>query len=229
MVRSNASSGVCLILAAISVYAGIVVRTDHSQDDMAAQFADVEASRGPEAIAAALFVLGAILFVPAGLGIARIAHGHGGRLTYAGAILLTLGGIWFATGRAMTAHLLYSATRPGIPRDQAIESFVHFTSSGSFVIFLPFLLSFIAAPVVLGLGLWRMSIGSVWIAPAWVVSLGSFLVVEGSDIGEFVGFGFMTLVLSWMGLLIFRASPSSEDPASFLPTVTSGATSLQAP
>lgn len=206
MARSGSLGGVCLILAAISTFAAIVVRTDHSQADMAAQFADVEASRGPEVIAAALFVLGAILFVPAGIGIARIAEGRGGKLTYVGAIMLTVGGIWFATGRAMTAHLLYSATKPGIPRDQAVESLVHITSSVSFAIFLPFLLSFITAPIVLGLGFWKMGLAPVWIVPAWVVSLGSFLVVEGSDIGEFVGFGLMTLVLSWMGLVLIRAA-----------------------
>lgn len=204
MLTREKSGGICLILAAIAVFVAIVVRTDHSQADMVEQFADVEASRGPELIAAALFVLGAVLFVPAGIGIAQTARGRGGRLLYAGAVLIAIGGMWFATGRAVTAHLLYSATAPGIPRDDALAGFVHITESSSFAIFVPLLLAFMIAPIVLGMGLWKSGLAPVWVAPAWVASLASFLALEGSDMGEFFGFGLMTVVLCWMGVAVMR-------------------------
>ena len=119
-------------------------------------------------------------------------------LTYLGAFLLTAGGMWFATGRAVSNVWLYGATAPGLPRDQALAAYQHLASTPAFVIWVPLLLAFITAPVVLGLGLWRMGLMPVWVVPAWIVSLGSFLAVEGSDIGEFVGFGLMTAVLCWL-------------------------------
>lgn len=220
----NKVAGVFLILAALTIFAAIMVRSDHSQINNAEMFADVEASRTPEFISAALFVLGAILFVPAGLGIARLARGRGATLTYVGAFLLTLGGMWFATGRAISNVWLYGATAPGLPRDQALAAYEHFSTTPAFVIWLPMLLAFITAPIVLGLGLWRMGLMPVWVVPAWIVSLGSFLAVEGSDIGEFVGFGLMTAVLCWMGAAVIRYPHASQDTApSTDPAVDAGA------
>lgn len=204
MSRFGKVAGVFLILAALVVFAAIMVRSDHSQISNAQMFADVEASRSPEFVSAALFVLGAVLFAPAGLGVARMARGRGGRLTYVGASMLTVGGMWFATGRAVSNIWLYAATAPGLPRDRALAAYEHFASQPGFVVWVPLLLTFMAAPVVLGLGLWRMGVVSAWVAPAWVVSLASFLAVEGTDFGEFVGFGLMTAVLCWIGLALIR-------------------------
>lgn len=204
MSRFSKVAGVFLILAALTVFAAVMVRSDHSQINNAEMFADVEASRTPELVSAALFVLGAILFVPAGLGIARMARGRGGRLTYVGAFMLTTGGMWFATGRAGSNIDLYAATAPGLPREEALAAYEHFASQPGFLVWLPLLLVFITAPIVLGLGLWRMRLMPVWVVPAWIVSLGSFLAVEGRDIGEFVGFGLMTATLCWMGLAVIR-------------------------
>lgn len=211
MSKLNKLAGICLILAALTVFAAIMVRSDHSQINNAEMFADVEASRTPEFISAALFVLGAILFVPAGLGIARLARGRGAMLTYVGAFLLTVGGMWFATDRAVSNVWLYGATTPGLPRDQALAAYEHFSTTPAFVIWLPMLLAFITAPIVLGLGLWRMGLMPVWVVPAWIVSLGSFLAVEGSDVGEFVGFGLMTAVLCWMELAVIRYPRAGQD------------------
>lgn len=213
MSKLNKLAGVCLILAAITVFAAIMVRSDHSQINNAEMFAGVEASRTPEFISAALFVLGAVLFVPAGLGIARLARGRGAVLTYVGAFLLIVGGMWFATGRAVSNVWLYAMTAPGLPRDQALAAYQHLASSPAFVIWLPMLLAFITAPIVLGLGLWRMGLMPVWAVPAWVVSLGSFLAVEGTDVGEFVGFGLMTVVLCWIGLAVIRDPGAGREHA----------------
>lgn len=213
MSKLNKLAGVCLILAAITVFAAIMVRSDHSQINNAEMFADVEASRTPEFISAALFVLGAVLFVPAGLGIARLARGRGGMLTYVGAFMLTTGGIWFATGRAVSNVQLYAATAPGLPRDQALAAYQFIASTPAFVVWVPLLLAFITAPIVLGLGLWRMRLIPVWVVPAWVVSLGSFLAVEGTDVGEFVGFGLMTVVLCWIGLAVIRDPGAGREHA----------------
>lgn len=204
MDRFRQFGGGALVLGSLSLYSGIVVRSDHSQVEMAEQFADVEAARTPELVAAALFVLGAILFVPAGLALARMAAERGARLMTAGATLLVLGGMWFATGRAMTAHLLYAATGTDVPRDEILPSFVAISESPSFAIFLPFLLSFLIGPAVLGAGLWKASLAPWAIIPAWFVSLGSFMAVEGSAVGEAVGFGLMTAVLCWMGVILLR-------------------------
>lgn len=223
MSKLNKLAGICLILATLTVFAAIMVRSDHSQINNAEMFADVEASRTPELISAALFVLGAILFVPAGLGIARLARGRGATLTYAGAFLLTLGGMWFATGRAVSNVWLYAATSPDLPRDQALTAYEQLASTPAFVIWLPLLLAFITAPIVLGLGLWKMGLVPIWVAPAWVVSLGSFLAVEGTDIGEFVGFGLMTAVLCWMGLAVIRYRGSGWEHAFSTAEVDAGA------
>lgn len=210
MSRFNRVAGIFLILAAVTVFAAVMVRSDHSQANNAEMFADVEAARTPEFVSAALFVLGAALFVPAGLGIARLARGRGGTLTLVGAGLLTLGGMWFATGRAVSNVWLYGATAPGLPREQALAGYQHIASTPAFVVWLPLLLAFMTAPIVLGLGLWRMGLIPVWVAPAWVVSLGSFLAVEGTDVGEFVGFGLMTAVLCWIGLAVIGASGTNR-------------------
>lgn len=211
MSKINKLTGICLILGALVVFAAIMIRSDHSQINNAEMFADVEASRTPEFVSAGLFVLGGILFVPAGLGIARLARGRGAVLTYVGAFLLTVGGMWFATGRAISNVWLYAMTAPGLPRDQALAAYQHLASTPAFVIWLPMLLAFIAAPIVLGLGLWRMGLTPVWVVPAWVVSLGSFLAVEGSDVGEFVGFGLMAAVLCWMGLAVIREPDAGQE------------------
>jgi len=222
--RYNKVAGVFLILAALTVFAAIMIRSDHSQIDNAEMFADVEAGRTPELVSAALFVLGAVLFVPAGLGVARMARGRGAVLTSVGAFLLTVGGMWFATGRAVSNVWLYAMTAPGLPREQALAAYQHLASSSAFVIWVPLLLALITAPIVLGLGLWRMGLMPVWVVPAWSVSLGSFLAVEGSDVGEFVGFGLMTAVLCWMGLAVIRDPGTNRERApSPDPAVDAGA------
>ncbi len=221
MSKSGKVAGMFLILAALTVFAAIMVRSDHSQINSAEMFADVEAARAPELVSAALFVLGAVLFVPVGLGVARIAHGRGGRLTHVGAFMLTVGGMWFATGRAVSNVWLYAATAPGLPRDEALAAYEHFASQPGFVVWVPLLLTFMTAPVVLGLGLYRMGLMPVWVVPAWILSLGSFLVVEGDDLGEFVGFGLMTAVLCWIGLAVIRRSGPDLRPAPSTDTTVS--------
>ncbi|HSH81627.1 MAG TPA: hypothetical protein VLA19_24115 [Herpetosiphonaceae bacterium] len=84
MSRSNKVAGVFLILAALTVFAAIMIRSDHSQVNNAEMNSDVEASLTRELISAALFV-------PAGLGIARVAPGRGAVLSCVGAFLLTMG------------------------------------------------------------------------------------------------------------------------------------------
>ena len=67
---TSSVGGRLLIAAAPVLLAAELVRSDHSQTDYAAQLTDVANARTPELLAAALFLLGGLLLVPAAIGLA---------------------------------------------------------------------------------------------------------------------------------------------------------------
>jgi hypothetical protein len=197
---SSRLGGLSLAAAAPVILAAELVRSDHSQEKYGAQLADVAASRAPELAAAALFLLGAILLVPAAIGIAKLAHGRGGRMIAAGSILLGIASIWLAAGRAMFCVMLYALSDRSIPRTTAIPALDKIGNSGATGLFLLSLAALLLAPVVLGLGLSRAGRAPWWLAPVWVVATVGFLAAETSKLGDLVGFGAMMAVLAALGV-----------------------------
>ena len=102
--------GSLLVLAAPVLLAAELVRSDHSQSSYAAQLADVANARTPELLAAALFLLGGLLLIPAAIGLARTTSGRGSHLITAGSVLFGVAAIWMSAGRAMFALMLYTLT-----------------------------------------------------------------------------------------------------------------------
>jgi hypothetical protein len=198
--------GLALALAAAATLVAELVRSDHSQEKYAAQLADVTASRGPELAAAALFLLAALLLIPAAIGIASLATGRGRGLITTGAALLGVAAIWLAAGRAMFCVMLYALTGRGVSTRTAVAALDAIGNSGAFAIFLVTLASLLLAPIVLALGLWRAGCSPWWLAPVWLAATISFLAVETSKVGDLVAFGMMMAVLAALGVTVARRS-----------------------
>ena len=197
---SSRVGGWSLAAAAPMILAAELVRSDHSQEKYGAQLADVAAARGPELIAAALFLLGAILLVPAAIGIATLARGRGARLIAIGSVLLGVASIWLATGRAMFSLMLYALTDHGVTRATAVAALDRIGNSGALALLLVTLAALLLAPIVLGLGFWRAGRAPWWLGAVWVFSAVGFLATETTKLGDVVGFGAMMAVLAALGI-----------------------------
>ena len=167
---SSRLGGFSLVAAAPVILAAELVRSDHSQEKYGPQLADVAASRTPELLAAALFLLGAILLVPAAIGIAKLAHGRGARLIAIGSVLLGIASIWLAAGRAMFCLMLYALSGENVPRATAVAALERIGNSGGFSMFLISLAAMLLAPIVLGFGLWRADQAPWWLPAVWVAT-----------------------------------------------------------
>lgn len=205
--------GLALLTAAPITLAAELVRSDHSQEKYAAQLADVAASRGPELLSAGLFLLAALLLVPASIGIATLARGRGGRLISAGAVMLGVASIWLAAGRAMFCLMLYTLTDSGTSQQTAVAALDHIGNSGAFGLFLISLASLLLAPIVLALGLWRAGRTPSWLAAIWTAATIGFLAAETSKIGELICFGTMMAVLASLGFATARERSQTRVPA----------------
>lgn len=210
---SSRLGGLALVAAAPVTLAAELVRSDHSQEKYAAQLADVAAARAPELAAAGLFLLAAILLVPAAIGLATLARGRGARLVTVGSVLLGVASIWLAAGRAMFCLMLYTLTGSGVSQQTAVAALDHIGNSGAFGLFLVALASLLLAPIVLGLGLWRAGRAPWWLAGIWVAATVGFLAVETSKVGDVLAFGTMMAVLAALGVAAAREPAGAAIPA----------------
>jgi hypothetical protein len=203
-------AGWSLVAAAPLLLAADLVRSDHGEPKYASQLADVATSRGPELAAASLFLLAAILLIPAAIGLGGLVRGRGAWLTLSGAILLGVGALWIAAGRAMYSFLLYALASPKLPQATAATSLDHIGNSSAFAIFLPLLLALMVAPVLLAIGLWRAGLGRWWIAPVWLVAAVVYAGgAETSTLGSLVSFGPMMAALAYLGIQVLRTNAAS--------------------
>lgn len=206
-------AGWSLIAAAPLLLAAELVRSDHSESNYAAQLADVAASRGPELVSAALFLLAAILIVPASIGFAGLVRGRGARLTGSGSVLLGLGALWIAAGRAMYSFLLYALASPKLSQATAANTLDQIGNSAGFAIFLPLLLALILAPILLTIGLWRARLSRWWIAPIWLAATVAYVQgLETSRLGALLSFGPMMATLAYLGAQAVRTSARASAP-----------------
>jgi hypothetical protein len=210
---SSRLGGFALVAAAPTTLAAELVRSDHSQEKYAAQLADVAAARAPELAAAGLFLLGAILLVPAAIGVATLARGRGARLIVVGAVMLGVASIWLAAGRAMFCLMLYALTGSGVPEPTAVTALDQVGNSGGFAMFLVSLASLLLAPIVLSLGLWRAGRAPWWLAVAWVAATVAFLAAETNKVGDLLAFGTMMAVLAAVGLAAAREPSGAAIPS----------------
>jgi hypothetical protein len=210
MLTKSRLAGWSMLAAAPLLLAAELVRSDHSESKYTLQLADVAASRAPELAAAGLFLLAAILLIPAAIGLAHLVHGRGAKLTATGAILLGVGALWIAAGRAMYSFLLYALASPKLPQATAATSLEQIGNSSAFAIFLPLLLALIIGPVLLTVGLSRAGLARWWIAPIWLVAAVAYASgLETSRLGSLVSFGPMMAALAYLGLQTLRATPTS--------------------
>ena len=204
--------GRLLIAAAPVLLAAELVRSDHSQTDYAAQLTDVANARTPELLAAALFLLGGLLLVPAAIGLASAASGRGSRLIKLGSVLFGVSAIWMSAGRAMFALMLYTLTQPGFARDTAVRALTQIGNASAFAIFLLPLLALLLAPIVLGLGLWRARLAPWWPVAVWPIATGAFLALEKNPLGDVVTFSVMMIVIAVIGLTASRSATVLNRP-----------------
>lgn len=200
-----------LVAAAPVLFAADLVRSDHS-GSAAHQFTEVAASRTPELVSAALFLLAALLLAVAGFGLAGSVEGRGGRLANVGSALLCVGALWIGAGRAMYASLLYAVTTPNLRSADAVAVFDKVSSSAAVAIFLPTLLALIVGPFVFGLGLKRAGLVPVYVPVAWLLAAIAFQAVEGRRLAEAATFGPMMLALAALGLAVARRSSGTRLP-----------------
>jgi hypothetical protein len=223
---TNPRTGATLLVAAApTLLAAELVRSDHSQERYSAQLADVAAHRTPELVSALLFVVGGVLLVLAAIGLAQLARpGRGGRLVQVGAALLGVSGLWMAAGRAMFEGIVYALAATDTSASAA--SLEQIGNSAGTAIFIPLLLSLIAGPIVLALGLGRMGVAPRWLAAVWFAGLIVFLGTETSKLGNLIGFGTMMGVLVALGLAVRnQAAVKSGSSHSTTPSAIVAATS----
>jgi hypothetical protein len=210
-VNRSRLAGWSLIGAAPLLLAAELVRSDHSEATYASQLADVAANRDPELISAALFLLAAVLLIPASAGMATLVRDRGARLTTIGGILLGIGALWIAAGRAMYGFLLYALASPDLAHGIAVAALEGIADSSGFAIFLPLLLALILAPILLTIGLWRAGLAHWWIAPVWLVAAVAYVQgLETSRLGSLVSFGPMMVVLAYLGARSMRGTRTSR-------------------
>jgi hypothetical protein len=209
-------------IAALTIGAGCWLPGQAVLPDMGAtlpqRMAAVDAARGMEALSAALLLIAGALLVVAAVGLSPAAPtGRGGRLVRWGVVLLGLGGVWLAAGRAAFNLSMLRATAPGVPTEAGL-AVLSAPDRPEFVVFPLCLLALLVGPVLLALGVRRSgSTTSWWPLALWVAGIGVFVGTEFTvKPAEILGIGIAATGLIWAGAAIARG-PRGEVAAAGAP------------
>lgn len=166
--------------------------------EWAERLAAVADARGSQALSTALLLVAGASFVVAATGLVAAAPAaRGRRLVVAGAVLLGLGGVWLAAGRAAFNLSMLKATHPSVPREAGL-AVVSAPDSPAFVVFPLCLLALLVGPVLLAVGM------RSWVPLGlWVAGIGAFVATEFTvKLGEVAGLTLACAGLLWAGLAV---------------------------
>jgi hypothetical protein len=186
------------------------------QDQAVAQVSAIAEHSGQFAAASWLFLLGALLTIPALLGIWSISVGRSSRWAWTGAVLAMLGvigqvvhlALYFALQQAYAAGL---GGELGYEVDSALEQ-VPF----AMVIFMPFFLSFLA-PIPQSIGLRRARVVPLWAVVALIAGVMAMMLLGSTPVTSLVWTALTVAGFAPAAVAFGRgtgARPSIEMPAS---------------
>jgi hypothetical protein len=158
-----------------------------------------------ELVAASAWILSAALFILSGVLTAIIAHARRGSGAFVGALLLAVGGAWISTGPAAAAVVLHVLASGDLDASAVAQVDAAVEDSSAWLLSLPLMAAFVAAPVVLALGLrtMRLAVGG-GVALTWIAAVIAAAALYGDRTGEAIACGAMMVAHSLIGLALRR-------------------------
>ncbi len=205
------AAGTTLIGAAILGWLGVIVRSHHGDVGLERQLAEVADSSARELLAAGLWIVATALFILSGVFIAIIAHARRGQGAFVGALLLAVGGAWITAAPGAAAVVLHMLGTGDLDASAISELTTALEGDTAWLVTLPLMVAFVAAPVILALGLrtMRLSVGG-GVALTWIVSVIAALVLYGDRTGEVIACGGMMVAHSLIGLALHREGTAAN-------------------
>lgn len=199
------AAGSTLILAAILAWLGVIIRSHHGDVGLERQLAEVGDSAARELIAAGLWIVATMLFILSGVFTAIAAHARRGQGAFIGALLLAVGAAWITAAPGAAAVVLYMLGTADLGASTVSDLTSAFEGDPAWLVTLPLMAAFVAAPVILALGLrtLRLRVGG-GVAALWIVSVIAALVLYGDRTGEFIACGGMMVAHVLIGLALRR-------------------------
>ena len=188
--RRNAAA-LALITAPVLAAASRFLYQPSGGNQPAKLLTALHAAGGRAELSTALFVLQALPFMIAALGIGHLLRGRSAKLSSIGAAVAVTGGFCDAVGSAFT--LVYVPLARNLTDRAAAVSVVHQTSKIEGLFSLAGALGTVVGILLLSIGLFRSRIGPRWVAPL----LWAFLILEfaGSSVSTYMGLASVTIVL----------------------------------
>jgi hypothetical protein len=199
------AAGTTLILAAILGWIGVIVRSHHGDAGLDNQLAEVADASARELIAAAVWIVATMLFILSGVFTAIVAHARRGQGAFIGALLLAVGGAWISSAPGAAAVVLHMLGTGDLGSSTVAELTDALEGDAAWLVTLPLMAAFVAAPVILALGLrtMRLSVGG-GVALTWIVSVVAAMVLYGDRTGEIIACGGMMVAHVLIGLALRR-------------------------
>ncbi|MCW2921893.1 MAG: hypothetical protein JWL76_1767 [Thermoleophilia bacterium] len=199
------AAGTSLIAAAILGWIGVFTRSHHGHAGLEKQLAEVADASAREMLAAGLWLVASMLFILSGVFIAIIAHARRGQGAFIGALLLAVGGAWITAAPGAAAVVLHMLATGNLDSSTVADLTDAFEGSNAWLVTLPLMAAFVAAPVILALGLRTMRVGvGGGVALIWIVSVVAALVLYGDRTGEVIACGGMMVAHMLIGLALRR-------------------------
>lgn len=172
----------------------------------------VAASPEMQSLSTALLAVAAIFFVLSAISLAQIPlHGRGARLIRIGGMMLGIGGIWLAAGRAGFSLSMLQLTSGGVSRESAVAA-LSADPGIAFLAILPTLPALLLGPVLIGVGIGlHANRLSGWLPlMCWIAGIGIFIPSEFTNkLGEGVGIGLASLALVLASIAVARIGRES--------------------
>jgi hypothetical protein len=199
------AAGSTLVFAAILGWIGVIVRSHHGDAGLENQLAEVADASAREFLAAAVWILSTMLFILSGVFTAIIAHARRGQGAFVGALLLAVGGAWITSAPGAAAVVLHMLGTGGLEPATIADLSDALDGDPAWLVTLPLMAAFVAAPVVLALGLRTLRVGvGGGVALTWIVSAVAAMVLYGDRTGEVIACGGMMVAHVLIGLALRR-------------------------
>ena len=199
------AAGNALVVAAILGWVGVIVRSHHGDVGLERQLAEVADASARELGAAIAWIAATAAFILAGALAAIVAHARGNRSALAGALLLAVGGAWITAAPGAAAVVLHMLATGGLESSSIADLTDALEGDAAWLVTLPLMVAFAAAPVLLAVGLRSMRVPlGAWVAVLWIVSVVVALVFYGNRTGEVIGCGGMMVAHCLIALALRR-------------------------
>lgn len=199
------AAGTTMMAAALLGWLGVIIRSHHGDVGLDRQLAEVAEASSRELLAAGVWVAATILFTLSGVLTAIIAHARQGHGAFVGALLLAVGGAWITSAPGAAAVVLHMLGTGDLDASSITDLAAAFEGDSAWLVTLPLMIAFVAAPIVLALGLRTMRLGiGGGAAFTWIVSVIAAIVLYGDRTGETIACGGMMVVHMLIGLALRR-------------------------